>query len=154
MEELVGSLLRDRGLTIASAESCTGGLLMSRLTDVPGSSAWVLGGIVGYSNQSKSIFADVPAELIAEHGAVSEAVAMALAEGVRTRLESDVAVGITGIAGPTGGTPAKPVGTVAIAVIGAAAAPRVRTLWLFGGRTQVKFNATQAALDMVRRSLR
>lgn len=153
MEEVVGHVLRDRRLTIAAAESCTGGLLMSRLTDVPGSSGWVLGGVIAYSNESKSIFADVPAGLIEEHGAVSEPVAMALAEGVRARLGSDIGVGITGIAGPTGGTPKKPVGTVAIAFVGPAGSARVRTLWLFGGRTQVKFNATQAALDMVRRSL-
>ena len=153
MEEVVGQMLRDRKLTIGVAESCTGGLLLSRLTDVPGSSGWVLGGAVAYSNESKSIFADVPAGLIEEHGAVSEPVAMALAEGVRARLGSDIGVGITGIAGPTGGTPKKPVGTVAIAVVGRAESSRVRTLWLFGGRTQVKFNATQAALDMVRRSL-
>jgi nicotinamide-nucleotide amidase len=153
MEEVVGHMLRDRTLTIAAAESCTGGLLLSRLTDVSGSSAWVLGGVVAYSNESKSIFADVPAELIEQHGAVSEPVAVALAEGVRARLGSDIGVGITGIAGPTGGTPKKPVGTVAIATTGPSGASRVRTLWLFGGRTQVKFNATQAALDMVRRSL-
>ena len=153
MEEVVGGMLRDRQMTIAAAESCTGGLLMSRLTDVPGSSAWVLGGVVAYSNDSKVVFADVPAHLIEEHGAVSEPVAVALADGVRARLGSDIGVGITGIAGPTGGTPAKPVGTVAIAVAGPGGAARVRTLWLFGGRTQVKFNATQAALDMVRRSL-
>jgi nicotinamide-nucleotide amidase len=153
MEEVVGHMLRDRKLTIAAAESCTGGLLLSRLTDVSGSSAWVLGGVVAYSNQSKSIFADVPVELIEQHGAVSEPVASALAEGVRARLGSDIGVGITGIAGPTGGTPKKPVGTVAIATTGPSGASRVRTLWLFGGRTQVKYNATQAALDMVRRSL-
>ena len=153
MEEVVGHILRHRKLTIAAAESCTGGLLLSRLTDVPGSSGWVLGGIVAYSNASKSIFADVPADLIEQHGAVSEPVAMALAEGVRARLGSDIGVGITGIAGPTGGTPTKPVGTVAVAFTGPSGASRVRTLWLFGGRMQVKFNATQAALDMVRRSL-
>jgi nicotinamide-nucleotide amidase len=153
MEDVVGGMLRDRQLTIAAAESCTGGLLMSRLTDVPGSSAWVRGGVVAYSNDSKTVFADVPAHLIEQHGAVSEPVAVALADGVRARLGSNIGVGITGIAGPTGGTPAKPVGTVAIAVAGPGDAARVRTLWLFGGRTQVKFNATQAALDMVRRSL-
>jgi nicotinamide-nucleotide amidase len=153
MEEVVGEILRDRRLTISAAESCTGGLLMSRLTDVPGSSSWVLAGVVAYSNDSKTIFADVPAELIEQHGAVSEPVAVALAEGVRTRVGSDIGVGITGIAGPSGGTPKKPVGTVAIAVIGQGGAARVRTLWLFGGRTQVKFNAAQAALDMVRRTL-
>lgn len=153
MEEVVGHLLRDRHLTIAAAESCTGGLLLSRLTDVPGSSAWVLGGVVAYSNDLKTSFADVAADLIERHGAVSEPVAAALAEGIRTRTGSDIGIGITGIAGPSGGTPEKPVGTVAIAVVGPDDRARVRTLWLFGGRTQIKFNATQAALDMVRRGL-
>lgn len=153
MEAVVGDLLAGRGWTIAAAESCTGGLLMSRLTDVPGSSAWVLGGCVAYSNTCKTIFADVPAALIDAHGAVSEPVAAALADGIRTRAGADVGVGITGIAGPSGGSPAKPVGTVAIAVLGPGGPVSVRTVWLPGGRTQVKFNATQTALDMVRRLL-
>jgi nicotinamide-nucleotide amidase len=153
MEELVGSMLRERGLTIAAAESCTGGLLMSRLTDVPGSSDYVAGGVVLYSNALKASVGLVPADLIAAHGAVSEPVAAAMAEGVRERTGADVCVGITGIAGPGGGSPQKPVGTVAIAVLVAGAPARVRTVWAYGGRTQVKFNATQAALDMVRRAL-
>ena len=153
MEEVVGHMLEDRGLTIAAAESCTGGLLLSRLTDVPGSSAWVLGGVVAYSNDLKTAFADVPEDLIEQHGAVSEPVAATLAEGIRKRTGSDIGVGITGIAGPSGGTPTKPVGSVAIAINRRDGKVRVRTLWLFGGRTQIKFNATQAALDMVRRGL-
>ena len=153
MERVVGELLERRKLTIATAESCTGGLLLSRLTDVPGSSSWVLGGVVAYSNESKTLFADVPVALIAAHGAVSEPVAVALAEGVRARLGSDIGVGVTGIAGPSGGTPSKPVGTVAIAVIGPDGPARVQTVWLPGSRTQVKFNASQTALDMVRRLL-
>jgi len=153
MESIVGELLDRRNLTIAAAESCTGGLLLSRLTDVPGSSKWVLGGIVAYSNASKTLFAGVDSLMIDAHGAVSEPVAVALAEGIRARVGSDIGVGITGIAGPSGGTPAKPVGTVAIAVIGPDGPARVRTVWLPGGRTQVKFNATQTALDMVRRNL-
>jgi len=153
MEAVVGDLLSERGWTIAAAESCTGGLLMSRLTDVAGSSAWVLGGCVAYSNASKTLFAGVPAALIEAHGAVSEPVAAALAEGIRTRVGVQVGVGITGIAGPTGGTAAKPVGTVAAAVIGPDGRARARTVWLPGGRAQVKFNATQTALDMVRRML-
>jgi nicotinamide-nucleotide amidase len=153
MEEIVGDLLRQRKLTISAAESCTGGLFMSRLTDVPGSSAWVLGGIVAYSDQTKTLFADVDPALIKQHGAVSESVAVALAEGIRARTGSSLGVGITGIAGPSGGTPNKPVGTVAIAVVGPDGPARVRTAWHFGGRTQIKFNATQTALDMVRRSL-
>ena len=153
MEEVVGQLLRQRKLTISAAESCTGGLFLSRLTDVPGSSAWVLGGIVAYSNESKTLFADVPPVLIEQHGAVSEPVAEAMAHGIRARVGSNVGVGITGIAGPSGGTPNKPVGTVALAVVGPDGKSRVRTVWLFGGRAQIKYNATQTALDMVRRGL-
>ncbi len=153
MEELVGSMLRERQLTIAAAESCTGGLLMSRLTDIAGSSDYVAGGLVLYSNSLKSGLGLVPPGLIEANGAVSEPVAVAMAEGVRERTGADVCVGITGIAGPGGGTPQKPVGTVAVAVLVPGGPARVRTIWAHGGRTQVKFNATQAALDMVRRAL-
>jgi nicotinamide-nucleotide amidase len=126
---------------------------MSRLTDVPGSSAYVVGGAVAYSNALKTLLASVPAGLIAAHGAVSEPVAVALAEGIRERTGADIGVGITGIAGPDGGTPEKPVGTVAIAVVTAGAPARVRTFNMLGNRTLIKFNATQAAMEMVRRSL-
>jgi nicotinamide-nucleotide amidase len=153
MEEVVGAMLRDRGLTIAAAESCTGGLLMSRLTDIAGSSEYVLGGAVTYSNALKTTLAGVSPALIETHGAVSEAVAVALAEGVRERTGASLGLGITGIAGPGGGTAEKPVGTVAIALSGNDLAPRVRTFSFFGGRPQIKFQATQAALDMVRRGL-
>ena len=153
MEEVVGALLIERRLTISAAESCTGGLLLSRLTDVPGSSEYVLGGAVAYSNYAKTELAGVPPELIALHGAVSEPVAVALADGIRGRTGSSVALGVTGIAGPGGGTPEKPVGTVAIALTGSGITARVRTFSFFGGRPQVKFQATQAALDMVRRHL-
>lgn len=153
MEEIVGGLLRDRGLTISAAESCTGGLLLSRLTEVPGSSGYVLGGAVTYSNDLKSLFADVPPAMIAQHGAVSEPVAVALAEGIRSRTGASFGVGITGIAGPDGGTAEKPVGTVAVALAGEQMAARVRTLSLIGGRQLIRFQSTQAALDMVRRQL-
>jgi nicotinamide-nucleotide amidase len=153
MEELVGALLRERGLTIAAAESCTGGLLLSRLTDVPGSSEYVAGGVVVYSNDLKTALAGVPGDVIQAHGAVSEPVAAALAEGIRVRTGASIGVGITGIAGPGGGTPQKPVGTVAIAVSAGQLGTRVRTFSFFGGRPQVKFQATQTALDMVRRAL-
>ncbi len=153
MEEVVGALLRERRLTISAAESCTGGLLLARLTDVPGSSDYVLGGAVAYSNASKEILADVPPALIEAHGAVSEPVAVALADGIRARTASSLAIGITGVAGPGGGTPAKPVGTVAIALTGDGMPARVRTFSFFGGRPHVRFQATQAALDMVRRHL-
>jgi nicotinamide-nucleotide amidase len=153
MEEVVGTMLRERGLTIAAAESCTGGLLLSRLTDIAGSSDYVLGGAVTYGNALKTTLAGVPSSLIDAHGAVSEPVAVALAEGVRERTGASLGVGITGIAGPGGGTPEKPVGTVAIALSGRDLETRVRTFSFFGGRPQVKFQATQAALDMVRREL-
>jgi len=149
LEQVVGKLLTDRGLTIATAESCTGGLLASRLTDVPGSSDYVQSGVVCYSNRSKVEWLGIPERLIEEHGAVSEPVARAMAGGVRDRTGSGVGVGITGIAGPGGGTPEKPVGTVAIAIVGSAA-EAVRTFQFIGGRDLVKFQATQAALNMVR----
>jgi nicotinamide-nucleotide amidase len=153
MEEIVGRLLLERSLTIAAAESCTGGLMMSRLTDIPGSSAYVLGGAVVYSNELKVQLAGVPPELIQAHGAVSEPVAVALAEGIRSRTGASIGVGITGIAGPTGGTPEKPVGTVAIAVSSASAPTRSRLFLLYGTRTMIKFSAAQMGLDMVRRLL-
>jgi nicotinamide-nucleotide amidase len=152
LEEVVGGLLAERGWRIAVAESCTGGLMMSRLTDVPGSSAYVERGVVSYSNEAKVELLDVSPELLREHGAVSEPVARAMAEGIRARARVQVAVGITGIAGPTGGTDAKPVGTVAIAVI-TPVASEVRSRRFPGDRDQVKFQATQAALDAVRRLL-
>ena len=151
MEEIVGQLLASGGLTIAIAESCTGGLITSRLTDVPGSSAYVLASAVVYSNEAKVQLAQVPAQFIGAHGAVSEPVAVALAEGIRARTGADIGVGVTGIAGPGGGTAAKPVGTVCAAVVRAGEPARVRTFAFPGGRTQVKFFASQAALDMVRR---
>jgi len=149
LEAVVGDLLRQHTLTIAVAESCTGGLLASRLTDVPGSSDYVERGVVCYSNRSKTELADVPAALIAEHGAVSEPVARAMAEGIRSRAGTNIGIGITGIAGPGGGTPEKPVGTVSVAVIGDDET-RVRTFQFIGGRDMVKFQAAQAALNMTR----
>ena len=149
LEAVVGDLLREHKLTIAVAESCTGGLLASRLTDVPGSSDYVERGVVCYSNRSKTELAGVPEALIAEQGAVSEPVARAMAEGIRTRAGTNVGIGITGIAGPGGGSPEKPVGTVAVAVIVDDEA-RVRTFQFLGGRDMVKFQAAQAALNMTR----
>jgi PncC family amidohydrolase len=151
---VVGHLCRSRGFRIAAAESCTGGLLMSRLTEVPGSSDYVDRGVVVYSNQSKVDLLDVPAELIAAHGAVSEPVAEAMAIGVRRISGSDLAVGVTGIAGPSGGTPEKPVGTVMIAAAwmhDGKCETRVRTFNFVGGREMVRFQASQAAMDMIRR---
>jgi nicotinamide-nucleotide amidase len=149
LEAVVGDALRLRGFTIAVAESCTGGLLASRLTDVPGSSRYVDRGVVCYSNRAKVESLNIPEALLAEHGAVSEPVALAMAEAIREQATATVGVGITGIAGPDGGTPEKPVGTVAIAVV-AGRETRVRTFLFVGAREQVKFQATQAALNMLR----
>lgn len=153
MEVVVGRRLAARGWRIALAESCTGGLLASRLTDVAGSSAYVELGVVAYSNAAKVSLLGVPASLIETCGAVSEPVAVAMAEGVRARAGVEIGVGITGIAGPDGGTPEKPVGTVAIALAAAGVETHVRTFRFPGGRAQVKFFASQSALDMVRRLL-
>lgn len=149
LETVVAELLRERKLTIATAESCSGGLLASRLTDVPGSSAYMQQGVVCYSNKSKTDWLGVPPALIEQHGAVSEPVATAMADGIRERTGANVGIGITGIAGPGGGTPEKPVGTVAIAV-SVLDERRVRTFQFFGGRDMVKFQSSQAALNMLR----
>lgn len=153
LPEIVGQALRDRSLTIAAAESCTGGMLLERLTSVPGSSGYVQGGVVAYSNELKVRLLGVDPALIEAHGAVSEAVAAAMVDGLRARTGADVGVAITGIAGPHGGTPAKPVGTV---VIGLAAGRRplsVRTHLFAGDREMVRVQAVQTALDRVRLAL-
>jgi nicotinamide-nucleotide amidase len=152
IEAVVGDLLRRSAATISVAESCTGGLLASRLTDVPGSSDYFDRGVVCYSNQAKEALAGVPAALIETHGAVSEPVAAAMAAGIRQSAATSVGIGITGIAGPGGGTESKPVGTVAIAVVAGAGDDnrRVRTFQFFGAREQVKFQAAQAAMNMLR----
>jgi competence/damage-inducible protein CinA-like protein len=152
LEAIVGEMLKERGMTIALAESCSGGLLASRLTDVPGSSAYVERGVVCYSNASKTALVGVPEHLIAEHGAVSEPVARAMAAGIRERAGTDIGVGITGIAGPDGGSPEKPVGTVAIALM-VRESERVRTFQFVGGRDMVKFQSAQAAMNMLRLTL-
>lgn len=151
LEEVVGQLLRERGWRIALAESCTGGLATSRLTDVPGSSDYVDRSVVVYSNESKTALLGVPAELIATHGAVSEPVAEVMASAIREQSNANVGVGITGIAGPAGGSEAKPVGTVCIAV--AADQTDVRTFRFPGNRELVKTFAAITAIDMVRRRL-
>jgi nicotinamide-nucleotide amidase len=151
MEEIVGDLLKSAGLTIAAAESCTGGLLMSRLTDVAGSSAYVRAGVVAYDNVDKVVLLGVQDDLLRQYGAVSEPVAIAMAEGIKARTGADVTVGITGIAGPGGGSKEKPVGTVVIAVLAPGHDAYVRTFQFLGARTQVKYQSTQAALNRVRR---
>jgi nicotinamide-nucleotide amidase len=152
LEEVLGAMLAERNLWIAVAESCTGGLIASRLTDVAGSSRYVERGIVSYSNAAKTELLGVPEELIRAHGAVSEQVATAMADGIRLRSRVDIGVGVTGIAGPDGGTAEKPVGTVCIAA-SSIAGTHVRRFRFVGGREMVKLQGSQAALDMVRRLL-
>ena len=152
LEQVVGDLLAANGLHVAAAESCTGGLITSRLTDVPGSSRYVDESVITYSNGAKTELLGVPTELLKAHGAVSEPVALAMADGIRTRARADVGIGVTGIAGPTGGTAEKPVGTVVVAVT-TASDRRCRSFRFYGERELVKFQASQAALDMVRRML-
>ena len=152
LEELAGRLLRAAGWRVSVAESCTGGMLGARLTDVPGSSAWVDGGVITYSNALKTVLADVPPALIAEHGAVSEPVALALAAGVRARCGTQVGIGITGIAGPDGGTEAKPVGTVFIA-LHTPSIVACRQARFVGDRAVVRQQSVSAALDMLRLAL-
>jgi len=149
LEEVVARELLKQNATIAAAESCTGGLFAERLTTIAGSSAYFLGGVVCYSNEMKTAWADVPPEMIATKGAVSTEVAIALADGIRRRVGSTLGVGITGIAGPGGGSEEKPVGTVHIA-LASASAMRERALRLPGDREMVRLQASQAALDMVR----
>lgn len=152
LPEVVGQLLRERSLTLAVAESCTGGLLAKRLTDVAGSSVWFERGWVTYSNAAKIQELGVAAGLIDERGAVSEEVARAMAEGARSRSGAAIGVGITGIAGPEGGSPEKPVGLVYVALDGAAGG-RVRELRLPGDRLRIRRMTTQVALELVRRGL-
>jgi nicotinamide-nucleotide amidase len=150
LEEVVANALTLNAATISTAESCTGGLLAERLTRTPGSSNYFLGGVVSYSNELKSAWVDVPAEIIESRGAVSPEVAVALADGIRRRTGSTLGVGITGVAGPAGGTPEKPVGLVHIALANGST-PRERGLHFPGDRERVRWQASQTALDMVRR---
>jgi nicotinamide-nucleotide amidase len=152
MEEVVGMLLVMKSANIATAESCTGGLVAERLTNVPGSSRYFISGVVCYSNEWKMELAGIPPLLLEMQGAVSAEVARGLAEGIRTRMGTTIGVGITGIAGPDGGSAEKPVGTVHVAV--ATPTETVNRRFLFpGDRERVRWQASQAALDMVRREL-
>jgi competence/damage-inducible protein CinA-like protein len=152
IESVIGALLVERGETVAVAESCTGGLLGSRITDVAGSSAYFMGGAICYTAAAKSDLAGVDAQLIRDHGEVSEPVAIAMARGIRQRIGTTWGVGITGIAGPTGGTPQKPVGTVHIAIAGPDRTEHRKLLWQ-GPRTIIKWYSSQQALDLLRRCL-
>jgi competence/damage-inducible protein CinA-like protein len=150
----VAELLRSRGWTIATAESCTGGLLAGRLTDLAGSSEYVVGGLVVYSNEAKTALAGVDAALIERVGAVSVEVAVALADGARAALGSEIGVGITGVAGPGGGTATKPVGLVCFSVAGPDGARLTRSERLPGNRADVRERSTTVAMHLVRRLLR
>lgn len=152
MEAVVGQLLGQRGLSLAVAESCTGGLVGHRLTNVPGSSAYVKGGVIAYSNEVKEKQLSVRAETLRQHGAVSEETAIEMAEGVRKLTGSDIGLAVTGIAGPDGGTADKPVGTVCFALSATGAAYK-RRYQLWGNREWVKVLSSQVALDWVRRHL-
>ncbi len=152
LEQIVGYWLQMRGATLAVAESCTGGLLAERITSVSGSSRYFLGGAVVYSNNLKTEFAGVPAEMIERHGAVSREVAAALAEGIRYRTEATLGVGITGVAGPNGGTAEKPVGLVFHAVASDRGTEVVHRNFP-GDRKRIRRFASTMALDMVRKKL-
>ena len=152
LEQIVGYWLQMRSATLAVAESCTGGLLAERITSIGGSSRYFLGGAVVYSNALKTELAGVPAEMIERHGAVSREVAAALAEGIRYRCESTLGVGITGVAGPTGGTAEKPVGMVFHAVASSTGTEVIQRNFP-GDRKRIRRFATTMALDMVRKTL-
>ncbi len=152
IEQIVSYLLQMRGMTLATAESCTGGLLAQRITSLSGSSRYYLGGAVVYSNELKTQFAGVPEALLEKHGAVSREVAAALAEGIRRRCQSSYGIGITGVAGPMGGTEQKPVGLVFIALAGGEGTQVVERNFP-GDRARIRQFATQQALEMIRRAL-
>ncbi len=152
MERIVGYYLQMRSATLAVAESCTGGLLGERITSVSGSSRYFVGGAIVYSNQLKTALAGVTPELIAKHGAVSREVAAALSEGIRQRCGATLGLGITGVAGPDGGTAEKPVGLVFHALASDAGTEVVERRFA-GDRKRIRWFATQQALDMVRRKL-
>jgi len=149
---VVSRLLVARGATVALAESCTGGLLGAALTDVPGSSAWFRGGLLCYANDLKTSLAGVPDEMLRAHGAVSEPVARALAAGARSVCSADFGLGVTGVAGPAGGTADKPVGTVHVALADAGEGRAVRLDWP-GDRALIRRRAVTVALDLLRRRL-
>lgn len=152
IEDLVGELLKQKGLTIALAESLTGGLIAARLTEVPGSSQYIKGGIVAYSNELKEKLLGVPPDILEKHGAVSRETASAMAYGIRNRASSDIGLAVTGIAGPGGDTPDKPLGLVYIAL--SAASGILCDRYIFpGNRTGVRQGTVNVALSTVRRFL-
>jgi PncC family amidohydrolase len=148
LEVLVGELLKERKLTISAAESCTGGLILHRLTNVAGSSAYVMGGVVSYSNQAKMKFLDVQEDTLNKYGAVSEQVAVQMAQGARHAFATDIALSVTGIAGPGGGTEAKPVGLTYIALDMPDHTESRHFVWN-GDREQNKAHSAEAALQLL-----
>jgi PncC family amidohydrolase len=152
LEKVVGRLLTEQKLTIALAESCTGGLIANRLTNVPGSSAYLIGGVVSYANEAKERMLGVSHQTLQEYGAVSEETAREMARGVHRLLQTDVALATTGIAGPSGGTPEKPVGLTYIALTAEGFERCERYLWQ-GDRWANKKQSAEAALGMLREYL-
>ncbi len=149
IEANIGRILTEKQLTIALAESCTGGLITSRITDISGSSNYLIGSIVCYTNEIKSKFVDVPSQIITDYGAVSHQTALLLATGIRQKFNATLGMGITGIAGPAGATPTKTVGTVYIAIDGPRGA-QYKKYTFNGQRTDIKYRTSQAALHMLR----
>jgi nicotinamide-nucleotide amidase len=152
IEPEVGNILRKRNMTIAVAESCTGGLISSRITDSSGSSDYFTMGVVAYSNRTKENILGVSPRLLKKYGAVSKQVALEMAKGVRLLANADIGIGVTGIAGPSGGTKSKPVGLVYIAIF-TNKKRIVKKFQLKGSRKDIKLQASQAALDLIRRTV-
>jgi PncC family amidohydrolase len=152
LENQIGELLSQRGWALAVAESCTGGLIAHRITNVSGSSAYFQGGVVSYSNEAKERILRVPHDTLVEHGAVSEQTALAMAQGARRLFGTDIAVSVTGIAGPTGGAPEKPVGLVYIALAAEGVDLCEKHLWK-GDRTENKAQSAEAALKLLLKHL-
>jgi len=148
IEKRIGKMLKERGLKIAVAESCTGGLISSRITDISGASDYFEAGITTYSNESKIRLLNVPEDIIDRYGAVSEETAKAMAEGVKKTVHADIGVSVTGIAGPTGGTEGKPVGTVFIG-LATKKATYVRKFFFDGNRLEIRRKTSDAALMFV-----
>jgi len=148
LEKQIGELLSERGWTLAVAESCTGGLLGHRITSVSGSSSYFQGGVISYSNEAKESVLGVPEETLIEHGAVSEETAQAMAQGARRLLGTDVALSVTGIAGPTGGTTEKPVGLVYVGLAAEGADLWEKHIWQ-GDRAENKAQSAEAALKLL-----
>ena len=152
LEDIVGRLLTEQGLTIAVAESCTGGLIAHQLTNVSGSSAYFIGGVVAYANEVKEQVVGVSRETLAAHGAISEETVRAMARGARCLFDTDIAISAAGIAGPTGGTPGKPVGMVYVALSAQDLERCERHVWR-GDRLENKRQTSEAALEMLRQYL-